>query len=77
MEIILDANFLGEKKEAHEYLMEMLDLPDYYGHNLDALYDCLSERCDLNLVIVNSADAGEYFEKLVPIFEETCVVDYI
>ena len=27
----------------HEYLAEKLDFPDYYGNNLDALYDCLTE----------------------------------
>ena len=32
-----------EKQEAHEYLKERLMFADYYGHNLDALYDCLSE----------------------------------
>ncbi len=32
-----------EKAEAHEYLKERLMFADYYGHNLDALYDCLSE----------------------------------
>lgn len=27
----------------HDYLEEVLDLPNHYGRNLDALYDCLSE----------------------------------
>ena len=29
------------KENPHEYIKEKLDLPDYYGENLDALYDCL------------------------------------
>ena len=77
MEIILDAGFLGEKEAAHDYLQEMLNLPDYYGRNLDALYDCLSERDDLTLVIINSEGAGEYFEKLLPVFKDACAVDII
>ena len=28
-------------KSGHDYIAEKLNLPDYYGKNLDALYDCL------------------------------------
>lgn len=31
------------KKYSHEYLKEKLRFPDYYGKNLDALYDCLTD----------------------------------
>ena len=31
-----------EKELAHEYLQEMLELPEYYGKNLDALWDIVS-----------------------------------
>ena len=30
--------------DLHSALKLLLDLPDYYGMNADALYDCLSER---------------------------------
>ena len=30
-------------EEGHNYLKEVLNFPDYYGKNLDALYDCLTE----------------------------------
>ena len=45
----LDGNLI--KKEGHDYLKEALNLPDYYGKNLDALYDCLTEiECEIELV---------------------------
>ena len=29
-------------RQLHKYLRAELELPDYYGENLDALYDCLT-----------------------------------
>jgi len=46
------------KENGHDYLMEVLDFPDYYGKNLDALYDCLCEM-DREIVLVNSSDVDE------------------
>lgn len=31
------------KEESHDYLKKVFNFPDYYGKNLDALYDCLTE----------------------------------
>ena len=31
------------KELIHEYLMEKFEFPSYYGKNLDALYDCLTD----------------------------------
>lgn len=54
MKKYIDARFLGSRESGHAYLKEQLDFPDYYGANLDALYDCVSEFDDLTLVITNS-----------------------
>ena len=46
------------KEDGHDYLMEALDFPDYYGKNLDALYDCLCEmECEIELI--NSEDVDK------------------
>lgn len=51
----LDGNLIKER--GHDYLMEALDLPDYYGKNLDALYDCLTEmECEIELINASEVD---------------------
>ena len=45
------------KKNGHDYLMDVLNLPEYYGKNLDALYDCLCEMdCDIQLINPGDVD---------------------
>jgi ribonuclease inhibitor len=41
--IVLDGREMTSREEAHAYLAKRLSFPDYYGRNLDALHDCLTE----------------------------------
>ena len=49
MKIILDGRICTDRTETHLYLKEMLDFPEYYGMNLDALYDCASTLRDVEV----------------------------
>ena len=53
-QITLDCARLLERREAHAYLAEALDLPEYYGRNLDALFDCLTEMGDCTLTLTGA-----------------------
>lgn len=38
---VLDGNNIPNRETLHDTLASSLQLPDWYGRNLDALYDCL------------------------------------
>jgi ribonuclease inhibitor len=42
-EIVLDAGKIMNKVSMGAYMREVLPLPEYFGNNLDALHDVLSE----------------------------------
>ena len=58
-QIQLSAAQWDSPRAAHEALKEALSFPDYYGHNLDALYDCLTDLDDTLLIIEECAKASQ------------------
>ena len=65
--IYLDARDYHTAADVHSALKLLLDLPDYYGMNADALYDCLSERRDPVRVAVRGEGAGEVADTLAKV----------
>ena len=43
MDAVLDGAAIRSREELHAHLARALSLPDWYGRNLDALYDCLTD----------------------------------
>ena len=70
MRIILDASKMTEAAAAHQYLMEQLPLPEHYGKNLDALYDCLGELEDTVVVFENIPEEPSYFYRVLRVFRD-------
>ena len=51
MRVIINCENLLDRKQAHEYLAQMLNFPEHYGRNLDALFDCLTELGDCTIIL--------------------------
>ncbi len=55
--IFIDGRQYASAKDMHQALKMLLNLPEHYGCNADALYDCLSERREpANLVVMNDGE---------------------
>lgn len=67
-DVVIDIDELNERK--HDYLIEVFDLPDYYGRNLDALYDCMSEREDTTIAIKNMKDVKKFSLDVLSVFDD-------
>ena len=64
----LDGKQMRDSAQAHAYLKENLNLPDYYGMNADALFDCLTEETREVLIWLNSSDKID--KKILKTFED-------
>ena len=70
MEYTIDALKVNERKEAHEYLKEVFSFPEYYGKNLDALFDCLGEMRIDRITIINSEKGENYFYSILNVIND-------
>jgi len=72
--IFIDADRYPSAKTLHLALKLLLDLPEHYGCNADALYDCLSERVGkpVNLVLLSpgEGDTADALRKVVHVIED-------
>ena len=62
-ELILDGKQIHSKAALHEAVKAQLDLPDWYGANLDALYDVLTERHQLQITVRNQGSLRKYLQE--------------
>lgn len=76
--VIVDCGPIKTPEQLHEALAGALEFPDYYGKNLDALYDCLTDICeDTQLVLCNwhalEYALKDYSGKLLYVFRCACL----
>lgn len=62
--ITLDFAGIGSLQDLHDYFKTALDLPGYYGRNMDALWDCLYLCYDrpTTIVLKNVAELSRHMQ---------------
>lgn len=74
-EIRLNGSKMVDHASTHAYLKRALELPDYYGENLDALWDCLATDMSGKKIIIYNPEMirnnlGLYGESIIQLFWE-------
>ena len=58
---LIDGAAVATRDDLHDALKRQLALPDWYGRNLDALYDCLADiREDTEICLVHADKLSAY-----------------
>ena len=73
---LLDGREMTSREAAYALIARTMRFPEWFGNNLDALADCLSELRQCSTVIILHTDAlsaqlGEYGEKLLACFRDS------
>ncbi|MCQ2502835.1 MAG: barstar family protein [Saccharofermentans sp.] len=72
---LLDGKDMTDRETAYKAISEELSFPEWFGNNLDALYDCLTDLTEDNMIIfVNTSlleeALGEYGEAILVCFRD-------
>ena len=75
MTVILEGSRMIDRVAVHNHLAERLQLPSYYGRNLDALYDVLTQIGEETEIVLTDPAAvveqmGKYGEALLATMQE-------
>ena len=71
--IVLDCDQMTGREADHDYLARELSFPEWYGRNLDALYDFLTERAaGWRVVFTGCAGAEERLPSYMRSLQRMC-----
>lgn len=74
LHIVLDAQHCPDPLTLHAYLAEILCFPPWYGKNLDALFDCLTDLSNAVVIQIPNRKAlettlGDYAQRLFSVLQ--------
>lgn len=79
--VVLNGSRMNSRETAHETLRRRFSFPDYYGKNLDALYDLLSCEDRLTLILLFNGNQlnqlpEDYGQSLVQTIREAAAFNH-
>lgn len=81
-EYILDLTNIKSYYYLHKEIKKTFDFPDYYGENLDALWDCTKDYVESpsKIIIIGKdkvpKDMREYVKDMIDVFTDASKLDY-
>ncbi len=69
--IIIDCGPVSTPESLHSALAHALEFPEYYGKNLDALYDCLTDVAEpIRLILMDFDHVAPWTQGFQAVFQE-------
>ena len=62
----VDGKSLADWSSFHDYFAKTFDFPGYYGRNMDAWNDCMSDYCYSSRIVSLHIDNAADFKRLNP-----------
>lgn len=73
--VVIEGEKITSIEQLHDVLFKQLNLPHYYGRNLDALWDCVTGYISLPTVVIwnnfqsTRNSLGEYADRVLEVFK--------
>lgn len=68
---VLDCSAIANPEDFHDALVEALVLPQWYGSNLDALYDCLTAITEeTEITLLHFSELNEMYAGFEAVFQD-------
>lgn len=70
MQVFLNGNDITNREQLLDALSEALELPEWYGRSLDALYDCLTDLSVPTTIHVEHWPQEDYLQRALTVIQD-------
>ena len=77
-EYFIDCSKLRGRIAAHRYLAKTLEFPEYYGNNLDALYDAMTGKGECTIIFKGAPalyQKGSYGARILDVMRDAAAAN--